>query len=36
MDVDQPDLRKFRRRGHRSCHGIGDVVEFQIEEYIEA
>jgi hypothetical protein len=36
MDVHQPYLRQLRRRGNCSGHRVGDVVELQIEEYIEA
>ncbi len=36
MYVDQPDPGQVRRGGNRAGNGIGDVVELQIEEYIEA
>ena len=36
MYVDHPHLRQLRRRGDRSGDCVGDVVELQIEEDIEA
>ncbi len=36
MHVDHPHLRELRRCGDRAGYGIGDVVELEIEEDLEA
>ena len=35
MQRKQPNARQLRGRGNRSSHGIGNVVELQVEEYPE-
>ena len=36
MDVEHCYLRQFSRRGDRAGNCVGDIVEFEIEEYLEA
>jgi hypothetical protein len=31
----QPNSRQLRGRGNRSGNGVGDIVELQVEEYLE-